>query len=92
VPGVRCQGVQKNCHCLLLTAYCLIQVPGAGYGIRDKRGTGLGVKSRRPQGRRSATFAIDTAQSRTAVASISIRNSGTARAETPIQVLAGGFP
>ena len=30
-------------------------------------------------------------QSKTAVASISIRKSGTARAETPIHVLAGGF-
>jgi hypothetical protein len=30
-------------------------------------------------------------QSNTAVASISIRNSGSARADTPIQVLAGGF-
>jgi len=31
-------------------------------------------------------------QSNTAVASISMRNSGSARAETPIQVLAGDFP
>jgi hypothetical protein len=30
-------------------------------------------------------------QSKIAVASISIRNSGTAKAETPIQVVAGGF-
>ena len=34
---------------------------------------------------------IISAQSNTAVASISIRKSGTAKAETPIQVLAGGF-
>ena len=31
-------------------------------------------------------------QSTTTVASISIRKSGTAKAETPIQMLAGGFP
>src|SRR6266550_4425238 len=39
----------------------------------------------------SLEFPVAKTQSNTAVASISIRNSGTARAETPIQVLAGGF-
>ncbi len=36
-------------------------------------------------------FVASRAQSKTAVAPISIRNSGTANADTPIQVLAGGF-
>src|SRR5215472_14683038 len=39
----------------------------------------------------SRKFLAKITQSNTAVASISIRNSGSARAETPIQVLAGGF-
>src|SRR5207249_574334 len=38
------------------------------------------------------TILARIAQSKTAVASISIRKSGTARAETPIQVLDGGEP
>src|SRR5262245_50521468 len=37
------------------------------------------------------TFLYQWTRSNTAVASISSRNAGSARGETPIQVLAGGF-
>lgn len=50
------------------------------------------MASRRLMGICGESLLDCVAQSKTATASISIRKSGTAKAWTPIQVLAGGFP